>query len=148
MKFSPITKRSGARKQLRAMPGGSKVRSIQSSMLGAVVPVEPTPPIEMAPTKPSGQVVTPEMVKMCCGISIAKARGAKCSKCGTAWGQIASPIGTFRSFARWSQKVLPPAQRKSWVTSPMGATWPGGGVWMTTAQLSAATAFMQQGGKL
>ena len=150
-KVSKITKMSGARKQLRAMPGGGKVRSIQTPKIGCPVgvwPVAPTPSKTKVSLKPSGKVVTPTQVKQCCGTSIAKAKGAKCSKCGTAWGKIASPIGTFQSFSRWFQKVLPPAQQASWVTSPRGATWPGGGAWMTPAQLSAATKFMSQGGKL
>ena len=149
-KVSKITRMSGMRKQLRATPGGGKVRSIQTPKIGCQVGVWPATTTSKAKVslKPSGKVVTPAQVKQCCGISIAKAKRAKCTKCGTAWGKIASPIGTFRSSARWFQKVLPPAQQASWVTSPKGATFPGGGAWMTPAQLSAATKFMSQGGRL
>ena len=156
MKFStkpakPVTRASGMRKQLRALPGGGKVRSIQTPKIGCQVgvwPVAPTPSKVKISLKPSGKVTQLTQAKQCCGKAVAKAKGAKCPKCGTAWGKIASPVGTLRSSARWFQKVLPPAQQKSWVTSPKGATFPGSGAWLTTAQLSAATAFMQQGGRL
>ena len=156
MKFSTkpvraITRTSGMRQQLKALPGGGKCRSIQTPKIGCQVgvwPVAPTPSKVKISLKPSGKVTQLTQAKQCCGKAVAKAKGAKCPKCGTAWGKIQSPIGTARSSARWFQVVLPASQLKSWVTSPKGAVWPGSGAWLTSAQLSAATKFMSQGGKL
>jgi len=148
-KVTKVTKSVGARRQLRKLAGGRKVRSVpvdgaQYPACGQVRPTVELPKAEAnASLNPTGKVVKPSEVKQCCGIAIAKKRGSKCSKCGTSWGKIGSLILTYREFSRWSKKVLPPSEQKTWITSPRGAVFPGTGKWMTQAELSKSIEFMQ-----
>ena len=156
-KVTKVTKSVGARRQLRKLAGGRKVRSAktffnpeltsgyaQYPACGQVRPTVELPKAEAnASLNPTGKVVKPSEVKQCCGIAIAKKRGSKCSKCGTSWGKIGSLILTYREFSRWSKKVLPPSEQKTWITSPRGAVFPGTGKWMTQAELSKSIEFMQ-----
>ena len=158
-KVTKLTKSLGARRQLRKLPGGGKVSSYPSVMArvadgkpysypacGQIRPTIDLPKAEAnASLNPTGNVEKPAEVKQCCGIAITKKRGAKCSKCGTSWGKIESMILTYREFSRWSKKVLPSSEQKTWVTSPPGAVFPGTGKWMTQAELSESIKFMQVG---
>ena len=147
-KVTKVTKSTGARKQLRKLTLGGKAWKVMGGVpypaCGQVRPTADLPQIEENQSiDPTGKVVKPAEVKKCCGVAIAKKRGAKCSKCGTAFGKIVSPVGTFRELSRWFGKSAPVSGRKMWVTSPRGAVFPGTGKWMTQAELSESTEFMR-----
>jgi len=157
-KVTRVTKSVGARRQLRQLPLGGKSwqvmvsKAVKYPACGQVIPGSSYLPgwrrgesETNASLNPTVKVVKPAEVKECCGIPIAKKRGAKCSKCGTSWGKIESLILTYREFSQWSKKVLPPSEQKTWVTSPRGAVFPGTGKWMTQAELSESIEFMQVG---
>ena len=164
MKSSKVTKASGARKQLLALPGGGKCRQIPVTGVTVAQKLASSLPPTPAGTIPKGALTTvmgkPSALavsmgrikplrtqKQCCGKPVLKGK-AKCPTCKTAFAQIPGVPVTSRSTRAWFSPILPASQRKTFVTSPRGAVWPGSGAWMTPAQLSAATAFMQQGGRL
>ena len=158
-KSKMVTKVSGAHKQLLALPGGGKCRSIPVAGLTiAQKPASSLPPTP-AGTIPTGALTTvsgkPSQLavsmgrikplraqKQCCGKPVLKGT-AKCPTCKTAFAQIPGSPVTTRSTRPWFSPILPRSQRKTFITSPRGATWPGSGVWLTPAQLSAKTAFMR-----
>ncbi len=166
MKFSAkqvkkVTKSSGARKQLQAMSGGGKCRSIPVTG----VTIKTTPQSTLKPTKsgtiPSGSLVGAlgkpsalaksmgrikplQTQKQCCGKAVSQ--GRQCPTCKTAFAQISGSALPIRATSPWFSPVAPASQRKTWVSSPRGAVFPGSGAWMTQSQLSSATKFMRTGG--
>ena len=175
MKFSTkkvkkVTKSKGARKQLQAMSGGAKSRSIP--VTGVTIKTKPQSTIPLSPLKcfmsslkptksgtiPSGSLVgtigKPSALaksmgrikplrtqKQCCGKVVRQAR--QCPTCKTAFSQIPGQAQTARAVSSWFAKAALPGQQKTFVTSPRGATWPGSGKWMTQAELSESTEFMR-----
>ena len=96
--------------------------------------------------KESGRIKPLQVFKTACGGQKVRPGGA-CATCGATFGQITAPRTALRTTRKWFSPVLPASQLKSWVSSPTGALSPGAsGAWLTPAQLSAATAFMRQGG--